>query len=186
MEKTEVTRRDFLQTVSMAGVATIAAGSIFRSVATPPAPAVAKSIFVCSICGHVEFGTAPDACPICHAAKEKFDQNDALFTDTQQKFKDAVDKHIPVVHAKKKSVLITEAPSVSVETKIGSVIHPMIEAHHLRFIDCYIDDKYVSRLLLTLHSHPAGGFEISTAGSNVCIVTSCNMHGYWHAESVVK
>ncbi|MFH0880995.1 MAG: rubrerythrin family protein [Lentisphaerota bacterium] len=32
----------------------------------------AKSIFVCSICGHTTLDGAPDKCPVCTAAKEKF------------------------------------------------------------------------------------------------------------------
>ncbi len=29
-------------------------------------------IYLCPICGHVEFGQAPDACPVCNVKKEKF------------------------------------------------------------------------------------------------------------------
>ncbi len=29
-------------------------------------------IYLCPICGHIEFGNAPDACPICGAKGEKF------------------------------------------------------------------------------------------------------------------
>jgi rubrerythrin len=31
-------------------------------------------IYLCPFCGHVEFGTAPDSCPICGAKAEKFVQ----------------------------------------------------------------------------------------------------------------
>ena len=31
-------------------------------------------IYLCPICGHVEFGQAPDSCPICGAKAEKFVQ----------------------------------------------------------------------------------------------------------------
>jgi rubrerythrin len=30
--------------------------------------------YLCSVCGHIEFGRAPDTCPICGAKKEKFTQ----------------------------------------------------------------------------------------------------------------
>jgi len=33
-----------------------------------------SDIYLCPICGHVEFGTPPDACPICGAKAEKFVQ----------------------------------------------------------------------------------------------------------------
>ncbi len=32
----------------------------------------ASSIYVCAICGHTVVGGAPDNCPICRAAREKF------------------------------------------------------------------------------------------------------------------
>ena len=31
-----------------------------------------SDIYLCPICGHVEFGSAPDACPICSTKGEKF------------------------------------------------------------------------------------------------------------------
>jgi len=30
------------------------------------------AFYLCPICGHIEFGKAPDACPICGTRKEKF------------------------------------------------------------------------------------------------------------------
>lgn len=32
------------------------------------------SFYLCPICGHIEFGTAPEKCPICGTAKAKFTQ----------------------------------------------------------------------------------------------------------------
>jgi rubrerythrin len=32
----------------------------------------ATSIWVCSVCGHTALGEAPDKCPVCAAAKQKF------------------------------------------------------------------------------------------------------------------
>ncbi len=32
--------------------------------------------YLCPVCGHIEFGTPPDGCPICGAKKEKFIQVD--------------------------------------------------------------------------------------------------------------
>ena len=31
-------------------------------------------IYLCPVCGHIEFGSAPDACPICMTKKERFVQ----------------------------------------------------------------------------------------------------------------
>jgi rubrerythrin len=32
------------------------------------------AIFVCGVCGHTHVGGAPDRCPVCGAAREKFDE----------------------------------------------------------------------------------------------------------------
>jgi len=185
MEKQGVTRRDFIQTVSAVGIAALASGLVNHSVAGEQSAPVGKSVFVCSVCGHIEFGAAPAACPVCHAPTDKFTRNDNVFKESAEKFKTAADKHVPVVTAKKKSMLVTEKPSIEMTAKIGSVIHPMEEAHHIRFIDCYCDDKHVARLSLTLNCHPTVGLNILKPGSKVRVVTLCNLHGYWQAEATV-
>ena len=185
MSKSPQTRRSFLETLSIAGVAAVYATYPVTAKTNETMPQIQKAIFVCSVCGHVEFGTAPDACPVCHAGKENFGQKDSLFKESEEKFGSAGDKHLPVITATKKSKLVTEKPSVSVGTKIGSVIHPMEKGHHIRFIDFYIDDVYVSRLLLSLNNHPAAGCEIRKSGEKVRIVITCNLHGYWQNEAVI-
>jgi desulfoferrodoxin-like iron-binding protein len=185
MENANIARREFLQTAAAAGAVALSAG-IFGARAAENPQKVKKAIYVCQICGHVEFGTAPENCPICYASKEKFALNDALFSDAELKFKDAAAKHIPVVIAKKKSALITEEPSISVQTRIGKTLHPTLGEHHIRFIDCYIDDVYAGRMLLSLQNHPAAGFEIKTPGSTVRIVALCTLHSYWQAEATVS
>ncbi|NLW83991.1 MAG: rubrerythrin family protein [Phycisphaerae bacterium] len=32
----------------------------------------ARKIYVCSVCGHTVYDNAPDKCPICNVAKDKF------------------------------------------------------------------------------------------------------------------
>jgi desulfoferrodoxin-like iron-binding protein len=185
MKLSSVSRRGFLETVSMVGAAAVWSANFSKASGAEKMPEVTSRIFVCAICGHVEFGNAPDACPVCHADKEKFQLNDALFMDSQKKFANAGDKHLPVIEATAKSPLVTEQPAIAMQTKIGSVIHPMEKGHHIRFIDCYIDDVYVSRLLLTLNSHPTAGINIRKSGTRVRAVILCTLHGYWQNEATV-
>ena len=42
-------------------------------------------LFICQVCGHVSFTGLPEACPVCHAAKEKFSQNDNVFKEKGKK-----------------------------------------------------------------------------------------------------
>jgi desulfoferrodoxin-like iron-binding protein len=184
MDSTNVKRREFLQTAGAAGVVALSAASLFNVQSAETALKPKKMIYVCQICGHVEFGTAPENCPICHAPKDKFEMNDALFTDAETKFKTATDKHVPVIIAKKKSPIVTEEASISAMAKIGTIIHPTTAEHHIRFIDCYIDDVYAGRSMQTLHLHPTANFDIKTPGSTVRIVALCTLHGYWQSEAV--
>ena len=43
------------------------------------------NIFICSVCGHIEFESSPDKCPVCFASQEKFTQNDAIFKESEEK-----------------------------------------------------------------------------------------------------
>jgi hypothetical protein len=119
MEAKQVNRREFLQSAAVIGTVALTAGSAFKAMSAEPAAPGKLSVFVCQVCGHLEFGSAPEACPICHAPREKFMQNDMVFSDAQSKFSDVTDKHTPEVSAKKKSTMVTEAPSIAVEAKIG-------------------------------------------------------------------
>lgn len=197
MEQKSVSRRNFIRTVAAAGAVALTAGNVAKVLGkseTPAAPAASGSpaaaasvgarprIFICAMCGHVEFGNAPDFCPVCHAPKDKFEQNDAVFSDAEAKGKELSGSHAPVVTAKKHSSLISEMPCLEITVRVGKKLHPMEEAHHIRFLDCYVDNKHVSRNSLTLGSYAAGTFQVKAAGAKVRIVEVCNLHGYWQAE----
>jgi len=48
-----------------------------------PARASARSsLYVCDVCGHVELGSAPEFCPVCHA-EERFSSVDADSIDSE-------------------------------------------------------------------------------------------------------
>jgi desulfoferrodoxin-like iron-binding protein len=184
MEKSTVSRREFLG-VSAMGVAVAAAGQIFPILGAGEAPAGKMKIFVCSVCGHVEFGSAPEKCPVCHVLKENFKENDAVFTEAETKFKDAGPSHAPEITIKKQSDIVKEQPFRQVDVRIGKTLHPMEEAHAIRFLDCYVDDKHIARVILTLGAEPANSFVVKTAGKKVRVVALCTVHGYWQAEAVI-
>jgi desulfoferrodoxin-like iron-binding protein len=185
-KQNSISRREFMHAAAI-GSAVLAAGPVFEIVGkeTPKAAAPA-SIFVCSVCGHVEFGNAPEFCPICHAPKEKFDLNNNVFSEAQATYKDAAISHTPVIIVNKQSTLISETPTYEVQVRIGKKLHPMEEQHHIRFIDCYVDDKYFARMILTIGSSPAATFYTKAAGATVRAVEVCTVHGHWQAETGIK
>ena len=141
------------------------------------------NIFMCGVCGHLEFGNAPDICPVCKSPRDKYSQNNRIFEESSEKSKEAAIKHIPVITINKKCGLIPEQPCADVIVRIGATLHPMEDAHFIQFIDCYIDDKHVSRILLRPQVYAAGCFHLKAIGTKVTIVENCNIHGYWKTEA---
>ncbi len=141
------------------------------------------SILICGICGHIAFGSAPDNCPVCGASKNNFSQNDTVFEDAMEKSKEGAVKHIPSVTVNKTCGLVPENTCWDVIVRVGETLHPMEEKHFIQWIDCYVDDKYVSRIQLTPGTNPAVIFHLKAAGSKVKIVEMCNLHGHWQAEA---
>lgn len=138
-------------------------------------------LFVCSVCGHIEFDAAPEKCPVCESPKEKFDQKDNVFTESREKSPEAAVKHIPMITVIKECKLIGGS-CVDVVVKIGEVIHPMEEKHFITFIDCYVDKKFVSRVHLTPSVYAAAVFHLKGSGAKIQIVENCNIHGWWESE----
>ena len=188
LQQNSISRRDFLNTAAVTAAAVMAAGPVFEISGKEEPKAMAMkmpAIFVCGVCGHVEFGSAPEHCPVCHAPKEKFTQDDMLFMDAMKKFPDAGVSHDPVVMIKKEPPLINDIPCKEISARVGKKMHTMEEAHHIKFIDFYIDDKFLTRSFLNLDMYPAASYYTKVAGSKVRAVEYCTVHGYWQAESTV-
>ena len=47
---------------------------LFKEALAQMATAIGPDYYVCSVCGNTVLGDAPDKCPICGAAKNKFDK----------------------------------------------------------------------------------------------------------------
>ncbi len=137
-------------------------------------------IYICQVCGHIEFNNVPDTCPACGAGKDKFLQNDAIFQESIQKSPEAEVKHVPAVTVNKSCSLIPESGCMEVIVRIGKVMHPMDEKHYIRFIDAYQNHKFVARIsLMPLSVYPAACFYLKEAGGKITIVENCTIHGYW-------
>jgi superoxide reductase len=139
-------------------------------------------LFICEVCGHIEFNAAPEKCPVCFAPRDRFKQNDNIFKESEEKSKEAAPKHIPFVQVNKQCKLIEGESCVDAIVRIGEAVHPMEEKHFIQFIDCYIDGRFVERAMLTPGVYAAGCFHLKSQGSKVTIVENCNIHGYWQKE----
>ncbi len=143
-------------------------------------------LFICQVCGHIEFNALPDICPVCGSPKDKYVQNDNVFKESSAKSPEAEVKHVPAITVSKKCGLIPEIPCFDIFVRIGKTMHPMEEKHFIQFIECYQNDKYISRVeLKPMAVNPAACFHLKNGAGKITIVENCNIHGYWMSDATL-
>ena len=78
------------------------------------------------------------------------------------------EKHVPEVTVSGNKVQIA----------IGSVLHPMVEEHHINFI-CLETDKCAYRKALKIGEQPIANFTLTDGEKPVAAYEYCNLHGLW-------
>jgi superoxide reductase len=141
-----------------------------------------EKLFVCPVCGHVEFGTAPAACPVCSSAREKFAPDAAAIMSAE---KEGKEKHVPVITVTNTCGLIP-GDCRDIHIKIGSTVHPMAEDHWIMWIDAYVNKAHVARYMLKPALQPAVSIHIKTElKGTLTVIENCNKHGRWMAEASI-
>ena len=79
------------------------------------------------------------------------------------------EKHVPVVEKTEKGVKV----------KIGSVPHPMEEAHHIEWIEIIADKKSYRKFLFPGDAPEA---EFCVEAENIAARGYCNIHGLWKSS----
>lgn len=79
------------------------------------------------------------------------------------------EKHVPVV----------EKNNAGVSVKVGSIPHPMEDAHFIQWVQVIADSK-VYRKFLSLGDVPEAVFEINA--NDVTAREYCNLHGLWKSK----
>lgn len=141
--------------------------------------------FVCKVCRYISInGEAPDKCPVCGAPKTSFEEKeDAIKTPKDVgNLSELEKKHIPVITVVKKCGLIPEGCR-DVHVKMGEIQHPMLPEHYIMHIDFYIDNEFISRIILTAEKlNPAGALHLKANSGKLSIIELCNLHGSWIKE----
>lgn len=81
----------------------------------------------------------------------------------------ATEKHVPVI----------EAIEGGYRVSVGSVEHPMTEAHYIQFIELVTENEVLRKYLAPTDKPVA---EFKTTSKVVCAREYCNLHGLWKAE----
>lgn len=119
--------------------------------------------FICNICGNIvgliEDGGGPLSC--CGKAMVYLEPNTVEASQ---------EKHLPDVVKTEKGISV----------KVGSVLHPMEEGHHIDFI--YVKtEKGGQRVRLDVGNSPEAEF-CFVNDKPVEVYAYCNLHGLWKTE----
>lgn len=83
----------------------------------------------------------------------------------------AVEKHVPVYNIEGDKVVVN----------VGSVDHPMLDAHYIEWI-AIETDKSAYRKMLKPNEAPKAEFSLTAGETVVGVYAYCNLHGLWKAE----
>ncbi len=141
-----------------------------------------EKYFVCQTCGHVEFGAAPNECPVCHSPREKFQEDAAAINPAA---KEGKEKHVPVILVTKECGLIPDV-CADIHIKIGATPHPMVADHWIQWIDVYNNKKLIARYMLKPELQPAVSIHVKRElTGKLQVIEFCNKHGRWTAEAAL-
>ena len=119
----------------------------------------------CAKCGKIIGIIQDSACPTM-CCGQAMDELTANTTDG------AHEKHVPVI--------TIDDSKVTVE--VGSVAHPMLEAHYIQWIA--LETKQgMQRKPLKPDTEPKAVFALAEGDEVVCAYEYCNLHGLWKAEA---
>ena len=120
-------------------------------------------VYKCALCGNIVevLHAAGGALVCCGKNMDLLNENT---TDA------ATEKHVPVI----------EVGEGTITVKVGSVAHPMEEAHYIEWVELIADDQ-IYRQYLNPGEAPEATFNL-TAGS-VTAREYCNLHGHWAAKT---
>lgn len=118
-----------------------------------------NQIYKCSKCGNmVEVIRAGEGELVCCG-----EPMELLAAKTQDQ---GYEKHVPVIEKTEKGVKV----------KVGSIPHPMEEAHYIEWIEIMADGKSYRKFLKPGDAPEA---EFCVMGENIVAREHCNVHGLW-------
>ena len=108
-------------------------------------------VFECKVCGHIEFDAAPETCLVCRSKAEAFvEKPDAIKKPANPaELSEGDRKHIPQIVVVKECGLLPGTGCTDVHVKVGAITHVMEDKHYIRYIDYYLDRKFISRVWLS-------------------------------------
>ena len=118
----------------------------------------------CAICGNIITHVKKSGVPVMCCGRKM----EELIPGTSD---GAAEKHVPVIKQDGNKVVV----------EIGSVEHPMVDAHYIEWI-ILETEKGVQRRNLLPGELPRAEFMIADDDKVVAAYEYCNLHGFWKAD----
>ena len=122
------------------------------------------TFYRCKHCGNI-IAHIQDSGVRCHCCGEEMELLTPNTTDA------AGEKHVPVVQVNGRTVTVT----------VGSVEHPMLEAHFIQWILLETSEGR-QRKALKPGDKPTTNFALTEGDEVVAAYEYCNLHGLWKSE----
>lgn len=127
---------------------------------------IKNQIYKCEICGNIvevlHVGAGELVC--CGVAMK-------LMEEISDKEKEGKEKHFPIVNNNTDDIYTIT---------VGSVPHPMEEAHFIEWIEVITDKGSTAKIFLSPNTKPTAEFCIKE--KIVTIRSFCNVHGLWKID----
>ncbi|MHA1595188.1 MAG: desulfoferrodoxin [Candidatus Baldrarchaeia archaeon] len=121
-------------------------------------------IYKCNVCGNIV--------EVLHPGKGKLVCcGQPMELIEERTMDEGREKHVPIIETTDEGILV----------RVGSVEHPMNEAHHIEWIEL-ITNNGVYRKFLSLGDKPKAAFEVKTGIDNIKARAYCNVHGLWMSK----
>lgn len=117
-------------------------------------------VFKCAICGNIVTVLHAGGGQLVCCGKPMDLQNEKTADEGKE-------KHVPVIEQAGNDVVV----------RLGAVPHPMLEAHHIEWIELVDDQGVCQRRMLAVTDAPEAHFV--TNGRAVSARAYCNLHGLW-------
>ena len=145
-------------------------------------------VFECKKCWHIEFNAAPEFCMVCRAPKTDFVENPAAIKKPANPaaLTDGDRKHIPQIVVVKECGLIPGGSCTDVHVRVGEMLHVMETKHYIRYLDFYLNTRFISRIWLSPEScQPAAALHLKANSGTLTVIENCNVHGNWMNEAAL-
>jgi len=120
-----------------------------------------NQVYKCNVCGNIV--------EVLHAGGGQLVCCGQPMELLKEKTEDAgLEKHVPVI----------EKTNSGVKVKVGSVPHPMEDAHYIEFVEVIAGGR-IYRKFLEPGDKPEAEFEINA--ENIKAREYCNVHGLWRS-----